>query len=186
MNTKDSNETSPSSAAPAAPSAAAAAPAASARAAPSRARRFGLLGLGAVVLLSGLGYGGYWFFDGRYFESTDDGYVNGDVVQVTSEVPGTVLALNVDDTQLVAAGQPLLELDPASVPSVTALRPPPCPGAPPSAETFVCVTSFDDEQPEMAETASQDPMPSEERKTAARDIDLLMAPFATNAASAPL
>ena len=56
---------------------------------------------------------GYWFFDGRYFESTDDGYVNGDVVQVTSEVPGTVLALNVDDTQFVEAGQPLLELDPA-------------------------------------------------------------------------
>jgi membrane fusion protein, multidrug efflux system len=39
--------------------------------------------------------------------------VNGDVVQVTNEVPGTVLALNVDDTQLVQAGQALLELDPA-------------------------------------------------------------------------
>jgi membrane fusion protein, multidrug efflux system len=78
-----------------------------------RARRLGLLGLGAVVALSVLGYGGYWFRDGRYFESTDDAYVNGDVVQVTSEVPGTVLSLNVDDTQTVAAGQPLLELDPA-------------------------------------------------------------------------
>jgi membrane fusion protein (multidrug efflux system) len=69
--------------------------------------------LGAVVLLCGLGYGGYWFFDARYFESTDDGYVNGDVVQVTSEVPGTVLSLDVDDTQLVEAGQSLLKLDPA-------------------------------------------------------------------------
>ena len=29
--------------------------------------------------------------------------MNGDVVQITSEVPGTVLALNVDDTQIVAA-----------------------------------------------------------------------------------
>jgi membrane fusion protein, multidrug efflux system len=108
MNTKDSNETSGSTA-PAAPPAAATAPA---NAAPGRARRLGLYALGAVVLLCGLGYGGYWFFDGRYFESTDDGYVNGDVVQVTSEVPGTVLALNVDDTQLVEAGQPLLTLDP--------------------------------------------------------------------------
>ena len=98
MNTKDSNETSSASAA---------------RAAPSRGRRLGLFGLGAVVLLSALGYGGYWFFDARYFESTDDGYVNGDVVQVTSEVPGTVLSLNVDDTQFVEAGQPLLRLDPA-------------------------------------------------------------------------
>jgi membrane fusion protein (multidrug efflux system) len=73
----------------------------------------GLLSLGAVVVLCGFGYLGYWFFDGRYYESTDDAYVNGDVVQITNEVPGTVIALNVDDTQPVQAGQPLLELDPA-------------------------------------------------------------------------
>jgi membrane fusion protein (multidrug efflux system) len=73
----------------------------------------GLWGLGAVVVLGGLGSLAYWFFDGRYYESTDDAYVNGDVVQVTSEIPGTVIALNVDDTQPVRAGQTLLELDPA-------------------------------------------------------------------------
>ncbi len=113
MNTNESVETSSATAASATPPvAAAAAPPASAPP-PNRGRRLGLLSLGAVVLLCALGYGGYWFFDGRYFESTDDGYVNGDVVQVTSEVPGTVLALNVDDTQFVQAGQPLLELDPA-------------------------------------------------------------------------
>jgi membrane fusion protein, multidrug efflux system len=78
-----------------------------------RARRLGLFALGAVVLLSGLGFAGYWFFDGRFYESTDDAYVDGDVVQVTSEVPGTVLSLSVDDTQLVTAGQSLLQLDPA-------------------------------------------------------------------------
>jgi len=89
------------------------APQAPAPQAPGRARRLGLFGLGAVVLLCGLGYLGYWFFDSRYFESTDDAYVNGDVVQVTSEVPGTVIALNVDDTQLVTEGQTLLTLDPA-------------------------------------------------------------------------
>jgi membrane fusion protein, multidrug efflux system len=81
--------------------------------APSRKRRAGLWSLCAVVVLCGAGYLAYWFLDGRYFESTDDSYVNGDVVQVTSEVPGTVLALNADDTQLVRAGQTLLELDPA-------------------------------------------------------------------------
>ena len=112
MNTKDSN-TSASASAPVAPTATAATPASPATGSAGRARRLGLFGLGAVVLLSGLLYAGYWFFDARYFESTDDGYVNGDVVQVTSEVPGTVLALNVDDTQLVEAGQPLLKLDPA-------------------------------------------------------------------------
>jgi membrane fusion protein (multidrug efflux system) len=80
---------------------------------PRRTRRAGLLGLGAAVVLGALGYGAYWFLDGRYYESTDDAYVDGDVVQITSEVPGTVLALNADDTQRVTAGQPLLELDPA-------------------------------------------------------------------------
>jgi membrane fusion protein (multidrug efflux system) len=73
----------------------------------------GLLGLSSVVVLGGLGYLGYWFVDGRYYESTDDAYVNGDVVQVTNEIPGTVVSLNVDDTQPVRAGQRLLELDPA-------------------------------------------------------------------------
>jgi membrane fusion protein, multidrug efflux system len=77
------------------------------------ARRLGLLGLGSVVVLGGLGYLGYWFVDGRYYESTDDAYVNGDVVQVTNEIPGTVVSLNVDDTQPVRVGQRLLELDPA-------------------------------------------------------------------------
>ncbi|HTV95581.1 MAG TPA: HlyD family efflux transporter periplasmic adaptor subunit [Steroidobacteraceae bacterium] len=80
---------------------------------PRNTRRAGLLALGAAVLLGALAYGGYWFFDGRYYESTDDAYVDGDVVQVTSEVPGTVLAIDVDDTQRVRAGQTLLQLDPA-------------------------------------------------------------------------
>ena len=88
-------------------------PEAPAAAPPGRARRRGLFGLGAAVVLCGLGYAGYWFFDGRYYESTDDAYVNGDVVQVTSEIPGTVVGLNVDDTQPVHEGQRLLELDPA-------------------------------------------------------------------------
>src|ERR1700742_2768249 len=118
MSSNDPKDTSASATAaqattPATTSATTPAPPAGPRAAPNRARRLGLFGLAAVVVFCALGYGGYWFFDARYFESTDDGYVNGDVVQVTSEVPGTVLSLDVDDTQLVDAGQPLLKLDPA-------------------------------------------------------------------------
>jgi membrane fusion protein (multidrug efflux system) len=80
---------------------------------PGRTRRRALAGLAAVVVLCGVGYAAYWFLDGRYYESTDDAYVNGDVVQITSEIPGTVIGLHVDDTQRVVAGQPVLELDPA-------------------------------------------------------------------------
>jgi len=60
-----------------------------------------------------LGYGSYWLFSARYYESTDDAYVNGDLVQITSEVPGTVIVLSADDTQGVKRGQNLLQLDPA-------------------------------------------------------------------------
>jgi membrane fusion protein (multidrug efflux system) len=76
-----------------------------------RSRRLGFIILSAIVLTGGLAYLGYWFFEARFYESTDDAYVNGDVVQITSEIPGTVLSLKVDDTQPVHAGQPLLELD---------------------------------------------------------------------------
>jgi membrane fusion protein (multidrug efflux system) len=79
----------------------------------SRARRRGFAILALVVILGAAGYLAYWLLDARYIESTDDAYVNGDVVQITSEVPGTVIALHIDDTQRVSAGQPLLELDPA-------------------------------------------------------------------------
>ena len=92
----------------AAPPATPAAPAAS-----HRGRRIGLIGLGIVVVLCAIGYGAYWFLDARFYDATDDAYVNGDVVQVTSEVPGTVIGLHVDDTQRVEVGQPVLELDPA-------------------------------------------------------------------------
>jgi membrane fusion protein, multidrug efflux system len=76
-------------------------------------RRRGLTILALVVSLCGVGYGVYWFSYARYFENTDDAYVNGDVVQITSEVPGTVIGLHADDTQFVARDQLLLELDPA-------------------------------------------------------------------------
>jgi membrane fusion protein, multidrug efflux system len=76
-------------------------------------RRRGLIILGLVVVLCGTGYGAYWFLYARHFESTDDAYVNGDVVQITSEVPGTVIGLHADDTQFVARDQLLLDLDPA-------------------------------------------------------------------------
>jgi membrane fusion protein (multidrug efflux system) len=76
-------------------------------------RRRNLKILAGVAAICAVGYAGYWFWYARYFQSTDDCYVNGDVVQITTEIPGTVIQLHADDTQSVARGQPLLELDPA-------------------------------------------------------------------------
>ena len=78
-------------------------------------RRRGFLILGAVVLLAGLAYGAYWFFDARFYETTDDAYVSGNIVAVTSRENGTVQALHVDNTQTVKRGQLLIELDPSVV-----------------------------------------------------------------------
>ena len=76
-------------------------------------RRHGLMALGLLTVLAIVGYGSYWLLSARFYESTDDAYVNDDLVQITSEVPGTVMVLSVDDTQGVRRGQTLLELDPA-------------------------------------------------------------------------
>ena len=76
-------------------------------------RRRGLVILSLAVIVCAIGYGAYWGLYARYYQSTDDAYVSGDVVQITSEVPGTVIALHVDDTQSVQRDQALLELDPA-------------------------------------------------------------------------
>jgi membrane fusion protein (multidrug efflux system) len=81
----------------------------------SSRRRGGFLLLGAVIVLAGLAYGAYWYFDSRFYESTDDAYVSGDIVAVTSRENATVMALYADNTQTVKRGQLLLEMDPAVV-----------------------------------------------------------------------
>lgn len=81
----------------------------------SNFRRRGLTGIGVIVAIGILAYGAYWLAYSRYFESTDDAYVAGDIVEITSEQAGTVVSLHADNTQAVKRGQPLVELDPSSV-----------------------------------------------------------------------
>ncbi|HMH65401.1 MAG TPA: HlyD family efflux transporter periplasmic adaptor subunit [Rhizomicrobium sp.] len=84
-----------------------------AQSAPNHQRRFWFAILGAVVLVSALVYGVYWLLYSRYFEGTDDAYVGGNVVAITSKENATVLALHADNTQTVKQGQLLIEMDPA-------------------------------------------------------------------------
>ncbi|MGT2471265.1 EmrA/EmrK family multidrug efflux transporter periplasmic adaptor subunit [Paraburkholderia terrae] len=66
-----------------------------------------------VILIAAIAYGLYYFLVARFHEETDDAYVNGNVVQITPQVTGTVVAVNADDTQTVKVGDPLVVLDPA-------------------------------------------------------------------------
>jgi len=70
-----------------------------------------LVTLTTAVVVGAIGYGLYWGLYARHFENTDDAYVAGNVVQVTPLVGGTVVSIAADDTQLVTAGQPLIQLD---------------------------------------------------------------------------
>ncbi|MBS0379712.1 MAG: efflux RND transporter periplasmic adaptor subunit [Proteobacteria bacterium] len=74
--------------------------------------RWRLLGgvLGAVLVIT-LGFTLYWAQVGRFHQNTDDAYVNGNVVQITPQISGTVVGIGADDTQFVKAGQPLVRLD---------------------------------------------------------------------------
>jgi membrane fusion protein (multidrug efflux system) len=78
------------------------------------ARRLWLGVLGVVVAVGLIGYGLWWFLVARYYVSTDDAYVGGNVVTITSREPATVLALHADNTQTVRQGQLLIEMDPAT------------------------------------------------------------------------
>lgn len=80
----------------------------------SKRRRWILLSIvGGSFLLIGAAYTAYWVQVLRYRQSTDDAYVNGNVVQITPQVSGTVVSIGADDTQFVRAGQPLVKLDEA-------------------------------------------------------------------------
>ena len=76
-------------------------------------RKRALLGVTALVALGAIAYGAYWFLFLNHYESTDNAYVQGNVVQITPQVAGTVTAINADDTDFVKAGQVLVKLDPS-------------------------------------------------------------------------
>src|SRR5205807_8374672 len=63
--------------------------------------------LGVVAVLAALSW---WLYASQY-QSTDDSYVAGDLVSVMSQVSGTVVAIDADETDLVQAGQELVRLD---------------------------------------------------------------------------
>lgn len=78
---------------------------------PARKRAlFALIGIVAVV---GAGWGAYEFLVASHYESTDNAYVQGNVIQITPQIGGTVMAILADDTDYVKAGQALVKLDPA-------------------------------------------------------------------------
>ena len=98
-------------------------------AAPSRRGRL-LRGLLAIVVLLLAAFALWYFAFGRWFEETDDAYVQGNQVQITPQVAGTVVAIAADDGMRVERGQLLVQLDPAdtevALQQAEATSPAPC------------------------------------------------------------
>ena len=89
--------------------------------APKNARRKPLmLGVSALFILAGLGYAAYYTEVLSQREVTDNAYVGGNTVTLTSQVSGTVTEIRADETQYVKAGQDIIKLDPAD--ATVALR----------------------------------------------------------------
>jgi membrane fusion protein (multidrug efflux system) len=65
-----------------------------------------------AALAAGGGAAYHWSQASQNEEITEDAYVEGNIVQVTSQVAGTVLAIGADNTDRVSAGQSLVRLNP--------------------------------------------------------------------------
>ena len=76
-------------------------------------RKKALTALASAVVVAGLSWAAYEYLVASHYESTDNAYVQGNVIQITPQIGGTVMAILADDTDFVKAGQPLVQLDPA-------------------------------------------------------------------------
>jgi membrane fusion protein (multidrug efflux system) len=81
-------------------------------AAPNGRRRRILTIVASVFAVLGLLWFVLWYVVLSEREQTDDAYVNGNQVTVTSQIAGTVVGVYANNTDLVNAGQVLVRLDP--------------------------------------------------------------------------
>ncbi len=63
-----------------------------------------------IVLVVGL----VWWLDARRWQSTDDAYVDGHIVHLAPQVAGVVVKVYVTDNAELRAGQPIVDIDPAT------------------------------------------------------------------------
>ncbi|MBM3115747.1 HlyD family efflux transporter periplasmic adaptor subunit [Jeongeupia naejangsanensis] len=88
---------------------------------PNGGKRRGLmLAIAGAFVVAGIGYAVYYSLVLSHREETDNAYVGGNLVTLTSQVTGTVIGINTDETQLVEAGREVVKLDPAD--AAVALR----------------------------------------------------------------
>jgi membrane fusion protein (multidrug efflux system) len=76
-------------------------------------RRAIMVGITALFLVAGIAYGAYYLLVLSKRVETDNAYVGGNLVNLTSQVSGSVVEIRADETQLVQAGTEIIKLDPS-------------------------------------------------------------------------
>ena len=79
----------------------------------NKKRRAVLAGITAAFVAAGAAYGAYYLLVASKRAETDNAYVGGNLVNVSSQVTGSVVEIRADETQLVQAGTEIVRLDPA-------------------------------------------------------------------------
>ena len=74
-------------------------------------RRNVLLGMTALFIVAGIAYGIYYTTVLTQRETTDNAYVGGNMITLTSQVSGNVQEIRADETQMVKAGVEVIKLD---------------------------------------------------------------------------
>jgi len=74
-------------------------------------RKTALIAITVVISVIAIVYGVYWIINNGKHETTDNAYVNGNIVQITPQIAGTVNAIEAQDTDFVKAGETLVKLD---------------------------------------------------------------------------
>ncbi len=77
----------------------------------NKTRRKHLVSFVVLLLLISIISFVYWLFFVKDFTETDDAYVAGNIIQVSSQISGSVSKLNTESTDLVKKGDVLVQLD---------------------------------------------------------------------------
>lgn len=64
-----------------------------------------------IVTLIALGFFAQWFFKGRFYESTDNAYVQGEITRISSQLGARIAEVMVADNEHVEKGQLLIKLE---------------------------------------------------------------------------
>jgi len=81
-----------------------------------------LLAIALLAILAGLGAAAWYYWQARWYETTDNAYLTGNLVEVSAQIGGTVVWIGPEQNQAVSRGQELLRLADGDEVETLALR----------------------------------------------------------------